>query len=176
MTHVFLERGFTEGISAGWVLEQARTNAGCFGLHRVTWHGSFLSADQRRLLCWFESPDAESARIAMRQSGMDITRHWPGTIHVGSAAGQIVPNVIVERSFDDAAVLDELQAVEDANAWCLETRNVKFARTFFSIDRRRMMCLYQAPDAESVRQAQRQAGMPFDEAWAFQPISLTPTI
>jgi hypothetical protein len=30
-----------------------------------------------------------------------------------------------------------------------------------------MICLYEAPDAESVRQAQREAGVPFDEAWAF---------
>jgi hypothetical protein len=45
---------------------------------------------------------------------------------------------------------------------------VKFARTFFSADRRRMVCLYQAPDAESVRLAQREAAMPLDAVWAFE--------
>ena len=58
------------------------------------------------------------------------------------------------------------QAIEDAGAWCLETHRVKFARTFFSLDRTRMICLYQAPDAEAVRMAQRQAGMPMERVWA----------
>ena len=33
-----------------------------------------------------------------------------------------------------------------------------------------MLCLYEAPDAESVRQAQREAGVPFERAWAFEAI------
>ena len=28
-----------------------------------------------------------------------------------------------------------------------------------------MICVYQAPDAESVRRAQKEIGMPFDEVW-----------
>ena len=76
-------------------------------------------------------------------------------------------NVLVERSFDDGMTLLEIQDIEDAGIWCLEIRNVRFLRTFFSADRKRMLCLYEAPDAESVRQAQREAGVPFDEAWAF---------
>ena len=78
--------------------------------------------------------------------------------------------MLVERSWDQPVTLEEIQAVEDAGAWCLETHNVKFVRTFFALDRKRMLCLYQAPDAESVRLAQRQAEMPVDSVWACQPV------
>jgi len=33
-----------------------------------------------------------------------------------------------------------------------------------------MICLYHAPDAESVRLAQRQAGMPLERVWAFHAV------
>ena len=57
--------------------------------------------------------------------------------------------------------------IEDAGIECLNMRNVRFVRTYFSADRTRMLCLYDAPDAEMVRQAQREAGVPFDDAWSF---------
>ena len=62
----------------------------------------------------------------------------------------------------------DIQAIEDEGAWCLEARNVKFVRTYFTTDRKRMVCLYNAPDAESVRQAQSQINMPMDRVWAFE--------
>jgi len=34
-----------------------------------------------------------------------------------------------------------------------------------------MICMYHAPDAESVRLAQRQAGMPIDDVWAFEGVN-----
>ena len=73
--------------------------------------------------------------------------------------------VVVERSFSAPQVFAELQAVEDANVWCLDENGVKFVRTYFSLDRMRMACIYEAPDAEAARRAQRKAGLPFDRAW-----------
>jgi hypothetical protein len=81
------------------------------------------------------------------------------------------PNVLVERSFADPVALADVQALEDANQWCLDVREVRFVRTYFSRDRRRMLCLYQSPDAESVRAAQREAGLPVDRVWAFDRIA-----
>ena len=60
------------------------------------------------------------------------------------------------------------QAREDAHQWCLDTHGVSFVRTYFSQDRKRMICLYRAPDAEAVREAQRKAGMPLDAVWSFR--------
>jgi hypothetical protein len=74
-------------------------------------------------------------------------------------------HVVVERVFDEPVDFDEVQALEDRNAWCLELHRIRFLRTYFSSDRRRMICVYEAPDAESVRLANRQAGMPFERVW-----------
>ncbi|MGB8330891.1 MAG: DUF4242 domain-containing protein [Polyangiales bacterium] len=73
--------------------------------------------------------------------------------------------VIVERRFDDPASFDDVQAQEDRFAWCLEQHGVRFIRSYFSKDRRRMICEYEAPDAESVREVQRTASMPYEQIW-----------
>ena len=73
--------------------------------------------------------------------------------------------VMVERKFDDATSFDDLQAQEDAFAWCKEQHAVTFIRSYFSQDRKRMICEYEAPDAEAVRKVQRTASMPFERIW-----------
>lgn len=73
--------------------------------------------------------------------------------------------VMVERKFDDAASFDELQAQEDGFAWCAEQHRVTFICSYFSKDRKRMICEYEAPDAEAVRNLQRTASMPFERIW-----------
>jgi hypothetical protein len=170
MTDVFLERRFEPAITADEVLAMAQEARGCFEVHRVGWQNSLLSTDGANLVCWFQGGDAESARNALRQADADIRMLWPGTIHHGPDARGGLPNVLVKRRFPDPVRLEDIQAIEDAGAWCLETHQVQFVCTFFSFDRRRMICLYRAPDAESVRLAQRQAGMPLDEVWAFQAV------
>jgi len=114
---------------------------------------------------------AESVRIAMREAGSPRGAVWAGTVHdaPGLADDDLVrANVLVSRRFEAPVAFQAIQALEDAGAGCLETHRVRFARTFFSIDRRRMICLYSAPDAESVRIAQREAKMPIDRVWAFR--------
>jgi hypothetical protein len=73
--------------------------------------------------------------------------------------------VMVERKFDQAESFDELQAQEVSFAWCAEQHQVTFIRSYFSRDRKRMICEYEAPDAEAVRTLQRTAGMPFERIW-----------
>ncbi|MBZ0252845.1 MAG: DUF4242 domain-containing protein, partial [Candidatus Methylomirabilis sp.] len=43
--------------------------------------------------------------------------------------------------------------------------NVRLLRSYVSPDRLRMICLFEAPDAESVRIANRKAGLPVDRVW-----------
>ncbi len=78
--------------------------------------------------------------------------------------------VVVERSFSAPVSFDDVQALEDRGAWCLEAHAVRSLRSYFSRDRRRMICLYEAPDVESVRFANRQAGLPFDLVWGARAI------
>jgi hypothetical protein len=171
MANVFLQRSFDPPLTPELFLEMARDAESCFDLYRVEWLESLLSKDGRRLVCSFASPDAESARLALRKAGSHVGTPWSGTVHdspADHAPAAKDANVLVERRWEDPVTLGEIQAIEDAGASCLEARNVEFARTLFSYDRKRMVCLYKAPDAESVREAQRAAGMPVDLVWSFR--------
>jgi hypothetical protein len=171
-TNAILERVFDTPLSVDDVLAQARDGRWCFDIYKVDWHGSFLAADGRRMVCWFSAADLESARLALRKAGADLRRLWAGTVHDGPKPA--TPNVLVERSFVSPVRLEDVQALEDAAAWCLEAHNVTFARTLFSLDRRRMLCFYEAPDADSVRAAQRKAEMPLDAVWTFAAVTPPP--
>lgn len=73
--------------------------------------------------------------------------------------------VIVERSFDEATEFETLQTLADRISWCLDQHRVRFLRSYLSSDKKRMICVYEAPDAESVRIVNRQAEAPFDCVW-----------
>lgn len=83
--------------------------------------------------------------------------------------------VIVQREFDAPREVAELQAIEDENAWCLETNNVTFSHTYVSADGKTMLCVYQAPDAEAVRRVQDQAKMPYSRIYAVERVQPDPT-
>lgn len=73
--------------------------------------------------------------------------------------------VIVEREFDEPADLGALLERGRRNELCYRMRNVTHVRTIVSTDGRRMICEYDAPDAESVREANDRAGMPYVRVW-----------
>jgi hypothetical protein len=77
-----------------------------------------------------------------------------------------VAYVFVERTFEVPVEYDDLQRCEQAAGSCFELHKVRFIRSYLSSDKQRMLCLYEAPDAESVRMANRQGNLPFDRAWA----------
>jgi hypothetical protein len=74
-------------------------------------------------------------------------------------------NVLVSSRFEAPVTLEELAAKGDGAA-CLRDHRVRCVRVFFSIDRRRVLSLYRAPDAESVRIALREAKVPAERVWA----------
>jgi len=73
--------------------------------------------------------------------------------------------IVVEREFDEPGDFEELERRERRGSWCLETHRVKPLYSYVSTDRRRMLCFYEAPDAEAVRRAQNAAGMPVSDVW-----------
>jgi hypothetical protein len=164
----FLERTFDEPLTPADVVDGGREAQWCFDLHRVRWNGSFLALDGRTMVCAFSAPDMESARLAMRDPDTDLSRFWPGTVHRATAG--IVPNVVVERSFAAPVRYEDIKALGDAKAWCLETYNVRHSHSFLSLDGKRMLCFFAAPDAEAVRSAQREAGAMVSGLWAGSPI------
>ncbi len=74
-------------------------------------------------------------------------------------------NVIVERSIDGQP-LDGQDCRNLAKmVSCFKIYDVHFVESFLSEQRNRLICHFEAPDAESVRQALRGAGLEIDSIW-----------
>jgi Nickel responsive protein SCO4226-like len=74
--------------------------------------------------------------------------------------------IIVEHRFEDRPFdIERYQRAQIDNRWCLETHRVKHLQSFVSQDRRRMICVFEAPDAEAVRQTAVELGYSYDSAW-----------
>ncbi|MEO8216405.1 MAG: nickel-binding protein [Acidobacteriota bacterium] len=74
-------------------------------------------------------------------------------------------NLIVETSYSqplDDATHDRLAAQLDP---CLEAYGARWLRSYLSTDRLRMVCEFEAPDAEMVRMSYRSAGIDFERVW-----------
>ena len=74
--------------------------------------------------------------------------------------------IIIEQEFaqpmpDEA--FSEMTARLDP---CVRARNATWRRSYVSSDRTRMTCEYEAPDAETMREACRSAGVPFVRIWS----------
>ncbi|MGA7329336.1 MAG: nickel-binding protein [Rhodomicrobium sp.] len=73
--------------------------------------------------------------------------------------------IVVERIFDQPPSDEDLTAAGIRERPCLDIYGVAWRRSLLSADRLRMVCEYDAPDAESVRKAQREAGNQFERVW-----------
>jgi hypothetical protein len=73
--------------------------------------------------------------------------------------------IVVERSFETPATDAEMQQVADRERPCLAAYQATWKRSLLSADRMRMVCEYEAADAETMRRIQREAGAQFDRVW-----------
>jgi hypothetical protein len=77
-----------------------------------------------------------------------------------------MPHIIVERSFDEPFTEEDFDAVSERMSGCLGLYRVRWIRSHVSADRRRMVCEYEAADAQSVRDLQHAAQASFERVWA----------
>jgi len=76
-----------------------------------------------------------------------------------------MPMIVVERSFDPPQTDAEHDLAARKLGPCCEMRNVRWVRSYVSLDRRRGFCQFEAADAETVRQAHHAADVPYDRVW-----------
>jgi hypothetical protein len=74
--------------------------------------------------------------------------------------------IMMEQTFETPMSDEELSVFSKRLDPCLDLRNGTWARSYLAFDRKRMVCEFEAPDAESVREALRQANVPFDRVWS----------
>lgn len=73
---------------------------------------------------------------------------------------------ILEQLFDVPLTDDEHNRVAQRLDPCLDARGARWVRSYLSTDRLRMVCEFEAPDAEAVRQSYRTAGVNFERVWS----------
>ena len=169
MTSVLVERVFEEPVELEAIQELSDRGAWCLQLHRVRYIRTLFARDRRRMICIYEAPDAESVRIAQVQAGMPLTRVWSAQI-IAPAPGvdrarQGEELIVVERTLEQTWTLEAVGQAVSQGGECLHRHGARYRGGFLSHDGRRMVCVFLAADAESVRLANRAAGVPFDCAW-----------
>jgi hypothetical protein len=168
-TDIFMERAWPQPQTEA-DMQLMMEDMSCLGIHRIDWCGSLLSADARDMFCHFRGADAESLRIVMRSKPLPPARIWSCTVQDTqpdlSASDLARANVVVGHEFESPADYDARELSEEVNMGCFQIHRVRRVRSYLSTDRLRMFSLYEAPDAESVRVVQREAGLPPDRVWA----------
>jgi hypothetical protein len=170
MVEVIVERSFEDPVELAAIRAIEDRGAWCLEEQQVRFVRTWFSKDRRRMVCLYEAPGAESVLIAQRQAGMPFDRVWSATRHPAptgrpepAAAGH--ESVIVERTFGEPTTVGAIGALLKKGRECLPRHQVAYLGAHLSADARRMLCVFLAPDAESVRIANRESGAPFDRAW-----------
>ena len=81
-------------------------------------------------------------------------------------------HLIVEQTFAEPLSDEEHSAIGRRLDDCLAQHGARWLRSYISTDHRRMVCEFEAPDAEAVRISFRSAGVEFDRAWTAEVYAL----
>jgi len=77
-------------------------------------------------------------------------------------------HLVVEFEFNSPISEETLAGNVSVLRPCLEVRSVKKIGTIVSADRLRGFCLFEAPDAETLREMFHTAHVPFKSVWSAQ--------
>lgn len=76
-----------------------------------------------------------------------------------------MPRIVIERHFDTPPSDADMHAVADRERPCLAAHQATWKRSLISSDRKRMICEYEAADAETMRRIEREASAQFERVW-----------
>ena len=74
-------------------------------------------------------------------------------------------HLVVEQTFDAPLTDEEHGRLGQRLDKCLDAYSARWMRSYLATDRRRMVCEFEAVDAEAVRASYRSAGVGFDRVW-----------
>lgn len=150
------------------VTDTDRRVLACLSERDATWRYSLLSRDRHRMICTFESPDAESVRESYRKGGGFFSRIWAAELvkPQGDPPQRHEATLqVIEGTYSPIGQA-EWDEVSHKTLSCYAERGIEWIQSYLSLDRTRVVCELNAPDAESVRQAQHRIGIPFDRVWS----------
>ena len=80
-------------------------------------------------------------------------------------------NMVVEQTFEKPITNEEMNAMAKRVDPCLEAHGATWVRSYISSDRKRVICEFEAADAEKVRESYRSAGVEFERVWSAEVFS-----
>lgn len=172
MQYVIVERNFDTPRSYQEVMAKMAdpSSQTCLDMHEVEFVRSYIAKDMSRQICVFKAKDAESVRQANRHAGMifDIAYSaegvpFPDLPNEEQAKRAII---IADRIFDGPDHLEQYREAEEYATGCNRLYGIDFLGGFCADDSRHAFCVYAASDAETVRVANRQSGLPYEAVWS----------
>lgn len=79
--------------------------------------------------------------------------------------------VVVEKNYEEPITEAFWEDSDRILKPCLDVRDVRWLRSLVSADGRRTVCLFEGPDAESVREAYRSAGLAFERVYPVREVT-----
>jgi hypothetical protein len=79
--------------------------------------------------------------------------------------------MVVEQTFEKPITNEEMNAMAKRVDPCLEAHGATWVRSYISSDRKRVICEFEAADAEKVRESYRSAGVEFERVWSAEVFS-----
>lgn len=73
--------------------------------------------------------------------------------------------LVIEQRFETPMSTEAIDALARQVDPCLNEHGALWMRSYLSADRKRMICEFEAADAESVRASYRAAGVAFEACW-----------
>src|SRR5690606_4549242 len=135
------------------------------------------STDGRRVLCLYEAPDAEAVRSTQKQGGLPFDAVW-AALELGdgfTSDPRGVELVIAQRVFEPAITLDDLRAAAASSLACQQLYRVERVHSLLSTSGERQLCLFRAPDTESVRRVGVSATAISQAIWCARVASVAPS-
>lgn len=78
--------------------------------------------------------------------------------------------IMVEERFEPPIDVTQGSPIAEDVSPCLPVYDVHWLSSYIATDGTRCVCVYEAPDAESVRRAYRAADVEFVNVWAASPM------
>ena len=169
MTDVFYLRPMDPPIKPEDLTGMIQFAGGCFDLHHVDWKHSFLSADGRRMLCWYQAPDAESARLALRELGSNLHGVWAGKV---TGDGADSPSISTANLLAEVLFTAPLSAADVASrVAALEREGVTVVRGILSNRGTQWLGALKGQDEHTARSALERAGLAAERVWPCTPVT-----
>jgi len=165
MSLVLVERSFAEPVAFEDIQAIEVRGAWCLEAYGVRFLKTYFSRDRRRMICLYKAKDAESVRLAQKKAGVPFVEAWAARTIRHQAVEPAAETVVVERVFPEPVDDEALRSAAASAAWCMQTWGARIEWSYLAPDGRRCLCIFAAPDAESVRRAQKQSGLPFESVW-----------